>query len=253
MTADLGTPPPAPPHGDAPVLGSPPRGPATEPVSRFAFNTISELLSVVIHDLANPLQSVTMQLELLGDVMGDPEQAQPRIDSILDTSETFAELLGNLSAFLHRRAPQEGVCQVRSAVTRVQSILHTRLAQRGVLWTHKTLPNMPTVPHDAMLLELVFLRILLLTAYAHRTGLRQSLGLQSVVSLRAPLSSNEAAPLRLQLELRDREGKKVPVVPLERLGDLQKDLGHLGPAQRLTVLADDSLQLDLDLGPHSDR
>lgn len=235
---------------------SEPRDAATAPetlaenASRLAFHALSQLLSVVIHDLANPLQTITMQLELLDDPIG--ESSRSRIDSILDTSEEFVALLGNLSTFVQRKPTPSDTCQARDTLHRVEALLQARLLRRGLTWSTE-LVDLPQIPHGCTVLELLLLRILLQVAYGHHRGHRSSQALRLKMMLKSPLVAGQSAKLRLHFSMRDSSSKTVPLLSPQQQSQLRADLQTLSPNYAVTSLANHSLVLDLDLAPPTDR
>lgn len=209
----------------------------------LCLDSVSELMSLMIHDLANPVQSLMMQLELGGDPSA-PGQGLD-IDALLHTGEEIGSLLNRLSTFFYRR-DDSAPCQLRASLARLQDTMQQRLANRGILWKSSWL-EIPELPHDCMIPELVLLRCLILIGYQPRQDLGQTLSLRSTALLTSHFCEQSPVDLRIHLELSDQRGASAPIFRPEKAKALQDQLRGLGPGFSLSILIHDRVQLDFRL------
>lgn len=241
MNPELGT--------SSPELRPPnsPTKPDTDTVAtnacQFALDSVSELMSLMIHDLANPLQSMTMQLELAGEA-GQPGQGLD-IDTLLDTSEEVGSLLNKISGFFYQRS-STAPCQLRASVARNQETMEHRLAKRGIAWESIWL-EIPELPHNCIILELVLLRCLIMIGYQARFGQRQALTLRTALVLLRPYQAQAPVDLRIQLELLDQDKRPHQIFIPEKANAMQTQMERLGPGFRCSILANERVQLDFRL------
>lgn len=207
---------------------------------QLAFNSISELMSLMIHDLANPLQSLTMRLEL----SSEPDQPVD-VDELLRTSEEVGSLLNNISGFFYRNHATVP-CQLRACLARARDTMAQRLANRGITWESSWL-DLPNIPHSCILVELVLLRCLILIGYQPRQGQRPALSLRSTPILLHPYQAQRPVDLRIQLELMDQNQVPTQILSSEKADSFQALMQRLGPGFGCSRLAKGRVQLDFRL------
>lgn len=213
--------------------------------TQLAIDSLGELLRIVIHDLANPLQSITMQLELLEDGHEGTPRLQTRVDSMLDTAEEFSALLGSLSAFFHRPSSGSSVCCVRESVQRLNGLLEDRLAHRGIRWEVDT-ALLPIVTQPCSELELVLLHILILAGYARRDAQDASLLLRTTFAVPTP-DTGGGSKIRVHCTLTGSSCGTQPVILPSNHEELNRIAQRLSPGACIHAFPDGSLQLDLQL------
>lgn len=215
---------------------------ATE-ACQLALNGVSELMSLMIHDLANPLQSLTMQLELSGDPGDDSSPLD--IDSLLSTSEEVGQLLNKVSTFFYRRSPKAS-CQLRASLVRLQDALQQRLSSRGIRWEYDCL-DIPEISHNCVIPELLLMRCLIHVGYERRQDRALGMRLRSNMILLRPYCATSPLDLRIHLDLLDHLGVTNPFFTLEKLQAIQTQMTRLGPGFSCSVLANHRVQLDFKL------
>lgn len=213
----------------------------------MTLRSISDLLGVLVHDLANPLQSMTMQIELLGDIQPEPEDLQQRVNTILDTSEEFSTLLVSVSTYFQRSTPpRDQRCDFRNALLNIRNLMYDRLLNRGLQWEIRD-AMLPPIKADCVALEMILLRILIFVGYTRRRGGASKLRFCTTPSLLGPDRPLQKLPFRVRFALFGADTGPLSLSSPERLKALENDINRLGQGFRLTTLADQSLQLDVEL------
>lgn len=215
---------------------------ATE-ACQLALKGVSELMSLLIHDLANPLQSLTMQLELSSDPNDNGRGLD--VDALLSTSQEVGQILNQMSAFFYRHSPQ-APCQLRTSLTQLEDAMLQRLRNRGILWETK-FPRMPDIPHNCAIPELVLLRCLIYVGYQLRRDRGVSLRLHSTVTLLGPMDAKNQLDLRVQLELLDPLGTSIPMFTPEKESSMITLMSRLGSGFSCSTLVNNRVQLDFRL------
>lgn len=215
---------------------------ATE-ACQLALDGVSELMSLLIHDLANPLQSLTMQLELSGDPNDDGRGLD--IDALLSTSEEVGQLLNQMSTFFYRRNPQ-APCQLRASLTQIEDAMLQRLRNRGILWESKCV-RLPDIRHSCLIPELVLMRCLIYVGYQLRRDRGVPLRLHSTIMLLGPKETKGPLDLRIHLELLDALGTSIPMFTPEKETSMMTQMCRLGPGFSCSTLANNRVQLDFRL------
>ena len=119
-----------------------------------------ELIGLFTHDLSNPLQSLTVLLELALDELSPTAESALKVGQSLEAVERLRQMIRDLSAFARTRTDDVGNLDCATAIRRVIGVLERRF-ERGSIETTIDLQRLEGAPLPGTRIEFATLSALL--------------------------------------------------------------------------------------------
>ncbi|HXD30891.1 MAG TPA: ATP-binding protein [Pyrinomonadaceae bacterium] len=122
--------------------------------------TMGELAASIAHELNNPLATVALRVEFLGEQLPKDDPRHAAVDVIAQEVERMANLVSNLLIFSRRSHPQISTVDLCEELSNSLDFVHYHLRNRKITIVKEFAANLPTVQADRQQLRQVFLNLL---------------------------------------------------------------------------------------------
>lgn len=122
--------------------------------------TMGELAASIAHELNNPLATVALRVEFLGDQLPANDPRHAAVDVIAQEVERMANLVSNLLVFSRRSHPQISTVDLREELSNSLDFVHYHLRNRKIKIVKEFDEALPTVQADRQQLRQVFLNLM---------------------------------------------------------------------------------------------
>ena len=132
---------------------------------------LGRLTSGVAHEVKNPLNAMTIHLELLKEKLDDsPEEVQQNLDVIGSEIRRLDRVVQRFLRFIRPEELSVKLLDLNALLTDVASLLEAEWKEEGIAFTFQFDPSLPLIPADEELLRQAFLNILLNACQAMPNG-----------------------------------------------------------------------------------
>lgn len=132
---------------------------------------LGRLTSGVAHEVKNPLNAMTIHLELLKEKLdGSPEEVQQSLDVIGSEIRRLDRVVQRFLRFIRPEELSVKLLDLNALLTDIASLLEAEWREGGVAFTFQFDPTLPLIPADEELLRQAFLNILLNACQAMPDG-----------------------------------------------------------------------------------
>lgn len=122
--------------------------------------TMGELASSIAHELNNPLATVALRVEFLGDQLDQDDPRHAAVAVISQEVERMGNLVSNLLIFSRRSHPQISTVDLREELSNSLDFIHYHLRNRKIDIVKEFAEDLPTVQADRQQLRQVFLNLM---------------------------------------------------------------------------------------------
>jgi PAS domain S-box-containing protein len=122
--------------------------------------TMGELAASIAHELNNPLATVALRVEFLGNQLPANDPRHAAVDVIAQEVERMASLVSNLLVFSRRSHPQISTVDLREELSNSLDFVHYHLRNRKINIVKEFDEALPTVQADRQQLRQVFLNLM---------------------------------------------------------------------------------------------
>jgi signal transduction histidine kinase len=132
---------------------------------------LGRLTSGVAHEVKNPLNAMTIHLELLKEKLDDsPDEVQQSLDVIGSEIRRLDRVVQRFLRFIRPEELSVKLIDMNALLTDVASLLEAEWKEGGIAFAFQFDPSLPLIPADEELLRQAFLNILLNACQAMPNG-----------------------------------------------------------------------------------